>query len=73
VQEFTATIGNLGVNPYLTVPESVSAVFGRRGNIPVKGTIDAAYMFFRQIRPEGRWILWLQDSNGALIGTDSKM
>lgn len=40
MQEFTATIGNLGVNPYLTVPWSVSAAFGRQGNIPIKGTID---------------------------------
>ena len=36
-------------------------------------TIDAAYAFFRQMRPEGRWILWLQGSDGALMGVDSKM
>jgi len=36
-------------------------------------SIDAAYAFFRQIRPEGRWILWLQGADGALIGADSKM
>ena len=34
---------------------------------------NAAYAFFRQIRPEGRWILWLQGSDGVLIGADSRM
>ena len=36
-------------------------------------SIDTAYAFFRQMRPEGRWILWLQGSDGALMGVDSKM
>jgi hypothetical protein len=40
VPKFTATIGKLGVNPYVTVHASVSTAFSRRGNIPVKGTLN---------------------------------
>ncbi len=35
-------------------------------------SIDAAYAFFRQKRPEGRWTLWLQGSDGQVIGVDSQ-
>jgi len=35
-------------------------------------SIDAAYAFFRQKRPEGRWTLWLQGSDGQMIGVDSQ-
>ena len=48
-------------------------------SLPEKGqyeeafdSIDTAYAFFRQKRPKGRWILWLQGSDGLMIGLDSQ-
>lgn len=35
-------------------------------------SVDAAYAFFRQKRPEGRWTLWLQGSDGQMMGLDSQ-
>lgn len=35
-------------------------------------SIDIAYAFFRQKRPEGKWTLWLQGSDGQMIGLDSQ-
>lgn len=35
-------------------------------------SIDAACTFFKQKRPEGRWILWLQGSDSQMIGLDSQ-
>lgn len=37
---FSAAIKKKGINPYIDVPKRVSAHFGTRGNIPVKGTLD---------------------------------
>lgn len=38
--EFSARIGKAGINPYVDVPEEISRVFGRRANLPVKGTLN---------------------------------
>ncbi len=39
-QKFSATIAIAGINPYVVVPLRVSKVFGRRGNIPVRGKLN---------------------------------
>ena len=35
-------------------------------------SIDDAYAYFRQKMPEGRWLLWLQGSDGETISVDSQ-
>jgi hypothetical protein len=35
-------------------------------------SVDDAYAFFRQERPEGRWTLWLRGSDGQMMGIDSQ-
>lgn len=37
---FEATIRKIGINPYVDVPKRVSAALGRRGYVPIRGTID---------------------------------
>jgi hypothetical protein len=39
-QRFTATIYKIGINPMVDVPLRVSRAFGKRGNIPVAGTLN---------------------------------
>lgn len=35
-------------------------------------SIDEVYTFFRQKRPVGRWLVWVQASNGQEMPLDSK-
>ena len=37
---FSAKIYKLGINPCVDVPKSVSDIFGRRGYVPVEGTLN---------------------------------
>ncbi len=39
-QHFTATVYTLGINPCVDVPPRVSAAFGKRGYVPVAGTLN---------------------------------
>ena len=36
------------------------------------GSLEEVYAFFRKKRPEGRWLIWVQDSNGKEIALDSE-
>ncbi|MEW6222113.1 MAG: YdeI/OmpD-associated family protein [Candidatus Hadarchaeota archaeon] len=38
--KFVAEIRKKGINPYVDVPKRVSESFGRKGYVPVKGTIN---------------------------------
>ena len=38
--KFTATIHKVGINPSVNVPEKISRVLERTGNIPVRGTVN---------------------------------
>jgi hypothetical protein len=40
VRGFSATIHKVGINPCVEVPPRVSAFFGTRGRVPVKGTLN---------------------------------
>jgi hypothetical protein len=40
MQEFSATITKVGINPCVEIPQEASEAFGRRGNIPVSGTLN---------------------------------
>ncbi|MCK4828381.1 hypothetical protein KA005_72295 [bacterium] len=35
-------------------------------------SLEEVYTFFRKKRPEGRWLVWIQDSDGQELGLDSK-
>jgi hypothetical protein len=37
---FSARIRNIGINPCVAVPRRVSDAFGKRGPVPVRGTLD---------------------------------
>jgi len=39
-QQFSAIIYKLGINPCVDVPKSISQAFGKRGYIPVKGSLN---------------------------------
>ncbi|MGH9839592.1 MAG: DUF1905 domain-containing protein [Blastocatellia bacterium] len=39
-QRFSAKIYKLGINPCVDVPKRVSEVFGKRGYVPVAGTLN---------------------------------
>ncbi len=39
-QHFTATVYTLGINPCVDVPPRVSAAFGKKGYVPVAGTLN---------------------------------
>jgi Domain of unknown function (DUF1905)/Bacteriocin-protection, YdeI or OmpD-Associated len=39
-QQFTAKVYKVGINPCVDVPLRVSQAFGKRGYIPVEGTLD---------------------------------
>lgn len=36
------------------------------------GSLEEVYAFFRKKRPEGRWLIWVRDSNGQEIALDSE-
>jgi hypothetical protein len=40
VQQFSTKIYKLGINPCVDVPQRVSRAFGKRGYVPVKGTLN---------------------------------
>ena len=35
-------------------------------------SLEEAYTFFRKKRPEGRWLVWVQSSDGQEMPLDSK-
>ena len=35
-------------------------------------SLEEAYAFFRKKRPKGRWIVWVQGSDGQEVPLDSK-
>jgi len=35
-------------------------------------SLEEVYAFFREKRPESRWLIWIQGSDGQGIGLDSK-
>jgi hypothetical protein len=39
--KFTAEIRLLGINPYVDVPGKTGEAMGRKGNLPVKGTVNS--------------------------------
>jgi hypothetical protein len=39
-QQFSAQIYKLGINPCVDVPKNISQAFGKRGYIPVRGTLN---------------------------------
>lgn len=36
------------------------------------GSLEEAYAFFRKEQPKGRWIIWIQGSDGQEMPLDSK-
>jgi hypothetical protein len=40
VLKFTAEIQLLGINPYVDIPDEIREAVGRKGNLPVKGTVN---------------------------------
>lgn len=67
------------VKELLKPPIRLVAVSPPGFSLPGKGqyeetfdSIDTAHAFFRQKRPKGRWILWLQGSDGLMVGLDSQ-
>ena len=34
--------------------------------------LGQVYTFFREKRPKGRWIIWVRDSDGQVMGLDSQ-
>ena len=38
--EFSAVIGKIGINPYVSIPEHVAACLDKRGYIPVNGSLN---------------------------------
>jgi len=35
-------------------------------------SLEKVYAFFRKKRPEGRWLIWVQSSDGQEMSLDSK-
>ena len=40
IQQFSATVYKLGINPCVDVPRRISDAFGKRGYVPVKGMLN---------------------------------
>jgi hypothetical protein len=38
--KFIAEVRLLGINPYVDVPEEIGEAIGRKGNLPVRGTVN---------------------------------
>lgn len=36
------------------------------------GSLEEVYAFFRKKRPEGRWLIWIQGSDGQEMPLDSR-
>jgi hypothetical protein len=53
LQRFSAKISKVVINPCVDVPESVSVFFGKRGNVPVVGTLNG-YPIRTTLVPVGR-------------------
>ena len=51
-QRFSAVIYKLGVNPCVDVPPGVSRAFGKRGPVPVAGTLNGS-PFRANLMPKG--------------------
>jgi hypothetical protein len=68
---FTATIGKVGINPYVDVPEAISATLGGPGYIPVATTIDG-HPFPANLVPlgKGRYRLFLHGQMRKAAGKD---
>lgn len=58
--KFTAKIGIVGINPCVNVPEEISRVLGKKGNIPVRGAVNG-FPFRSTLVPvkEGPYRLYL--------------
>lgn len=68
---FTAVIGKIGINPYVDVPETISAALGGPGYIPVAMTIDG-HPFPANLVPlgGGRFRLFLHGAMRKAAGRD---
>ena len=68
---FTATIGKVGINPYVDVPEAISAALGGPGYIPVATTVDG-HPFAANLVPlgKGRYRLFLHGQMRKAAGKD---
>jgi hypothetical protein len=40
--EFTARIAIIGINPYVEIPPEISRALGKRGSIPVRGSLNGS-------------------------------
>jgi hypothetical protein len=71
VKKFIATIGKVGINPYVDVPEAISAALGGPGYIPVAATIDG-HPFPANLVPlgKGRYRLFLHGEMRRAAGKD---
>jgi hypothetical protein len=68
---FTATIGKIGINPFVDVPEAIGTALGGPGYIPVAMTIDG-HPFPANLVPlgKGRYRLFLHGQMRKAAGKD---
>ncbi|MGV8839314.1 MAG: YdeI/OmpD-associated family protein [Bauldia sp.] len=68
---FTAVIAKVGINPYVDVPEAISAALGGPGYIPVATTVDG-HAFPANLVPlgGGRFRLFLHGAMRKAAGKD---
>ncbi|UCH84592.1 MAG: DUF1905 domain-containing protein [Candidatus Latescibacterota bacterium] len=71
-QEFSAKIYKIGINRCVDVPKRVSDTFGKRGLVPVTGTIDG-YRIRATLVPKGggRHRLYVNGEMRNAIGADT--
>jgi hypothetical protein len=71
VERFSATIYKLGINPCVDVPVEVSRAFGRRGNVPVTGSLNGQPIRANLVpKGEGTHRLYLNGDMRQRAGVD---
>jgi hypothetical protein len=70
-QRFSARIYKLGINPCVDVPSRVSEAFGKRGYVPVKGTLNG-HSIHATLTPKGggRHRLYINGDMRTRAGVD---
>jgi len=71
METFSAPIHKTGINPYADLPMRVSRAFGRRGYVPVRGSINR-FTFRATLVPvgEGRHRLYINGTMRKSAGVD---
>lgn len=75
MKSFSAKIGKIGINPYVSLPKEVlESIFEQagkaKGSIPVHGTINGKPFMQTLVRYRGAWRLYINGSMRKAAGID---